>query len=305
MTKRSVLLALVCAVLLAVIACAEPMFVTVPDDVEMIRDVEYGKGGTDSLKLDIIRPKKPASTPMPAVVFVHGGGWSKGSKDNPRALATSIQLAKKGFFNASIDYRLTDIAPFPAQIEDCKCAIRWLRAHAKEYNIDPSRIGVWGGSAGGHLVALLGTSGGAKDLEGTGGWAKESSRVQAVVDLFGPSDILKLSELAALKGGGRAGGPLTLLMGGPVDEHKDLARKASPTTYIDKRDPPFLILHGDRDNLVPVSQSELLYAELKKAGVDATLHIIKGAGHGFIGADQDEANKLTIEFFEKHLGKKK
>ena len=280
---------------------AKPKLV-IPDDVEFIPDVEYGKGGSESLKLDIIRPKTTTAAPMPAVVHIHGGGWAGGSKAYPQAVAFAVELVHKGFFCTTIDYRLSGIAPFPAQIEDCKCAIRWLRAHAKEYNVDPNRIGVWGGSAGGHLVALLGTSGGAGELEGAGGWQNESSRVQAVVDLFGPSDILKFWETARKTRNESAWGPTKQFLGGPADEKKDLARQASPTTYVDKSDPPFLIIHGDADTLVPPEQSEILYNALKQAGVDATLHIIKGEKHGFSAAAVQEAGKLIIEFFEKRLG---
>ncbi len=279
---------------------AKPKIV-IPDDVEFVQDVEYGKVGSVSLKLDIIRPKTAPSSPMPAVVQIHGAGWAGGTKAFPQAVALCVELAHKGFFCTSIDYRLSGVAPFPAQIEDCKCAIRWLRAHAKQYSVDPDRIGAWGGSAGGHLVALLGTSGGAKELEGNGGWQNESSRVQAVVDLFGPSDILKFWETAKKTRNQGALGPTKQFLGGPADEKRDLAIQASPTTYVDKSDPPFLIIHGDADRLVPPEQSEILHKALKQAGVDVTLHIIKGEKHGFTPAAMREAGKLIVGFFGKHL----
>lgn len=275
----------------------------IPSDVEIIRNIEYGKGGDVSLKLDIVRPKTLPKDSMPVVVFVHGGGWQKGDKQS--AIVKLIPLARKGYFCATINYRLTDVAPFPAQIEDCKCSIRWVRAHAKEYNIDPDHIGVWGGSAGGHLVALLGTSGGVKTLEGKGGWEKYSSNVQAVADYFGPADFLAWAEEAKKSGftieqleAQHAGGAISKLLGGPFSKKLDVAKQASPTTYITKDDPPVFIGHGENDALVPLSQSQVFYDALKRKGVEATLHIVKGAGHGFRDPATDG---MVADFFDKHL----
>jgi len=274
----------------------------VPADVELIRDVEFGKGGGRPLKLDILRPKDLPKEPVPVIVFVHGGGWSMGRKEG--GIQRLVPLAEHGYFCATIEYRLNGEAVFPAQIEDCKCAIRFLRAKAEEYNIDPNRIGAWGTSAGGHLVALLGTSGGVKELEGKGGWAKCSSRVQAVCDFFGPADLLSLAEDAGKnKFRGRAEfdskrNAVAILLGGPIEENKDKAAKASPITYVSKDDPPFLICHGDQDELVPIRQSERLCEALEKVGVEANLHVIKGAAHGVRDAEVD---KLVVDFFDKHL----
>ncbi len=299
-------LAILIAILVLAPALAQGQ--QVPADVEVIRDIEYGKGGDVSLKLDIVRPKTQPKSPMPVIVFIHGGGWKQGSKET--GLGKIIPLAQKGYFTTTINYRLTDVAPFPAQIEDCKCAIRWVRAHAKEYNLDSDRIGVWGGSAGGHLVALLGTSGGVKELEGKGGCEKYSSKVQAVADYFGPADFVVWAEDVKKTFGysveqalaHRTTGSVAGLLGGPVMEKMDVAKTASPTTYIDKNDPPIFIAHGDKDPLVPLSQSQVFYDKLKKAGVEATLHIVKGQGHGFKGPETD---KLVADFFDKHLRKGK
>ncbi len=275
----------------------------IPADVELIRDVEFGKGGGRALKLDILRPKNPPEEPLPVVTFIHGGGWRGGKKGV--GILRLLPLARRGYFCATIEYRLSGEAVFPAQIEDCKCAIRWLRAHAKEYNLDPDRIGVWGSSAGGHLVALLGTSGGVKELEGKGGWEKHSTRVQAVVDFFGPTDLLNIVEDAGKNQfQGRTGfdsknNPVALLLGGPIEENKDKAAKASPITYVSKDDPPFLIVHGDRDALVPLGQSERLRDALKKVGVEAKLHVVKGAGHG-LGRVGDVGD-MIVSFFDEHL----
>ena len=292
------------ALLIALVICLPAFAQQVPADVELIRDVEYGKGGDVSLKLDIIRPKTQPKSPMPVVIFIHGGGWRNGSKEG--GVQHLLPLAQKGYFCASINYRLTGIAPFPAQIEDCKCAIRWMRGNAKKYNADPKRIGVWGTSAGGHLVALLGTSAGRKDLEGKGGWAGYSSRVQAVCDWFGPTDFLYWAEEVTNKGidiakldNEVAGGAISKLFGGPFSRKQDVARQASPITYVTKDDPPFLIMHGDQDNLVPLSQSQVFHDALQKAGVESTLKILEGAGHGF--GPKYEADKTVLEFFDKHL----
>ena len=259
-----------------------------PAGIKTIRNIEYARVQDVSLKLDLYLPgpgggEAPAASRAPVVIWIHGGGWSAGNKNScPAAL-----LVPAGFAAVSINYRLTQLAPFPAQIHDCKGAVRWGRAHAAEYGLDPDHIGIWGASAGGHLAALLGTTAGDKDLEGdVGGNLDRSSQVQAVCDWFGPSDIVKLAhaddpapaEIHPNAAINAAVGLLDRLVGGPVREHLDVARQASPAAHVSKGDPPFLIMHGDKDDLVPLSQSELLTAALHEAGVDATMHIVKGAG---------------------------
>lgn len=268
----------------------------IPRDVDVLTDVVYGTGGGRPLKLDIIRPKNLPSAPMPVLVWIHGGAWMAGNKRSGVGLLAPF--AKRGYFCAAIEYRFSQEALFPAQIEDCKCAIRYLRAHAEEYRIDPNRIGVWGASAGGHLAALLGASGDAKELEGNGGWPEQSSRVQAVCDWFGPTDFLNLVEDPVSRGLPEGPSPEDRLVGGPIAEQKEKAIQASPITYVTADDPPFLIMHGNEDRLVPVNQSERFHEALKKAGVDATLHIVEGAGHGFRGKD---ILAMVERFFDTHL----
>ncbi len=192
------------------------------------------------------------------MIWIHGGGWQNGNKGGGPALA----LLEQGFAVATINYRLSGDAIFPAQIHDCKAAVRHLRGKAKEYGIDPERFGVWGSSAGGHLVALVGTSGDVKELEGeVGEFTSVSSRVQAVCDWFGPTDFLKM--------GGRhddAGSPESKLIGGPIQDNKELVAKANPITYVSADDPAFLIQHGDKDPAVPYNQSELGEVPLGEAG---------------------------------------
>jgi acetyl esterase/lipase len=199
-----------------------------------------------------------------------------------------------------VGYRLSQHAIFPAQIEDCKAAVRWLRAHAKKYNLDPNHFAAWGESAGGHLVALLGTTGDVKSFD-VGENLGFSSRVQAVVDCFGPTDLLQM-EAHRLPNGmhhDTPDAPESKLIGGPVQENKDKAAQANPITYVTKDDPPFLIIHGDADPLVPHHQSELLEAALKQAGVPVTLYTVKGGGHG--GFKDPNVPTLIKEFITKQL----
>lgn len=265
----------------------------VPDHLVYARDVVYGKGSA-ALTLDIIHPKERGA--FPVIVFIHGGGWQSGDKAQP--MRQLLPFATNGYVCVSINYRLTGEAPFPAQIEDCKCAIRFLRAHAKVYGIDSTRIGVWGSSAGGHLVALLGTAGDVKGFEGAGGWEQQSSRVQAVADFFGPSDIYSMGDSPSALDHNAPDSPEAKLIGGAIKENKAKADAASPITYVSKDDPPFLIIHGDKDMTVPMQQSVVLEAALKKAGVDVTLIIMPGEGHGF---KSREPNEAVMRFFDRVL----
>jgi acetyl esterase/lipase len=265
-----------------------------PQGVKVLKDLPYVENGHEQNRLDLYLPVK-AEGRLPLVGWIHGGGWKGGSKENCPALS----LTTKGYAVASINYRLSQHAVFPAQIEDCKAAVRWLRANAAKYGFDPNHIGVWGGSAGGHLVALLGTTGGVKDLEGQGGNLDQSSRVQCVVDWFGPTDFAGWDPdfnkaVYAM---------ITQLLGGPARENQEKARKASPVTYVSKDSAPLLIMHGDQDKLVPLSQSEALAEALKKVGVEVTLQVIKGDGHGGPGFGSPENRKLIEDFFAKHLGR--
>ncbi len=267
-----------------------------PEGVTALRDLPYVDGGHQRNRLDLYLPEK-AEGRLPVVVWIHGGGWQGGSKEG----CPAVPLAAKGYAVASINYRLSQHAVFPAQIEDCKAAIRWLRANAVKYHLDPDHVGVWGESAGGHLVALLGTTGGVKDLEGKVGNLDQSSRVQAVVDWYGPTDFLGWDPnfnkaVYAM---------IERLIGGSPRENREKARWASSLTYVSKDSAPFLILHGDKDNVVPLGQSESLAEALKKAGVEVTLQIVKGSGHGGPAFHSPENRKLIEEFFARRLGGEK
>jgi acetyl esterase/lipase len=232
-------------------------------------------------------------------VWVHGGGWRNGSKDS--GIVRLLPFARRGYVCASIDYRLSGEAIFPAQIEDCKCALRYLRAHAAELRLDPERIGAWGSSAGGHLVALLGTTGAgnAPDLEGSGGWAEHSSRVQAVCDWYGPTDFLQISRFPTTIDREAPNAPEAQLIGGLVQEHPDRVARANPITYVTGHEPPFLIVHGDQDAIVPHNQSVLLYDAL--GSTDVTFHTLVGAGHGGPQFDHPATLQIVAEFFDRHL----
>ena len=233
-------------------------------DATIHRDLVYKTVNGAVLTLDLYCPEK-FSGALPVIIYIHGGGWRRGRKEKCPAVA----LVQDGFAVASIDYRLSGTAPFPAQIEDCKAAVRWLRANASTYHLDPDRVGVWGHSAGGHLAALLGTSGGVPELEGTGDNMQYSSQVQAVCDSAGPADLLAMTNLGPKRTFAIEG-----LLGGPLEKDKAKAIAASPIHYVSKDDPPFLIVHGEGDRVVPVEQSQRLYEELRKAGVNATLKIL-------------------------------
>jgi acetyl esterase/lipase len=278
---------------------AQPRAPKVPDNVVYERDVQYGAAGERPLKLDVLRPRAESKDACPVIVWIHGGGWSGGDKSS--GLGLLLPFAQSGNYVCfSVGYRLSGEARWPAQIHDCKAAIRWIKSNGQKYNIDPNRIGVWGGSAGGHLVALLGTSGGVKDLEGQNGSPDQSSRIACVVDFCGPSDFPNF-----FKGTTRnkvADSAIRGLLGGTEEEKKTEAVAASPVTYVSKDDPPFLIVHGNEDLIVPFAQAETLYNALKKAGADATRIKIDGGGHGIGGP---EVARRVNRFFEKHLlGKK-
>ena len=260
-----------------------------------LHDLAYVRDGDANQRLDLITPGA-GTAPAPLIVWIHGGGWEGGSYHQNPARA----MVGRGYAVASIGYRLSAQAKYPAQIEDCKAAIRWLRAHAVEYGIDPDRIGVWGASAGGHLAALLGTTAKEKRFD-VGDNLDRSSAVTCVIDSFGPSDFLHWGDPPWPASYDTSNTALARLLGGKIAEHEELARLASPVTFVDKDSVPFLIMHGDRDPIVPVQQSVVLDAALRKAGVESTLVIIPGGGHGGGGFDDPKYLRQMAEFMERHL----
>lgn len=266
-------------------------------------DIPYVPNGDSAQTLDLYYPEKLAEKPEPLLVWIHGGGWTGGSK----MPVPYLNQLTRGYLVASIEYRFSQKAIFPAQIQDCQAAIRWLRAHAQKYNIDRDRIGVGGASAGGHLVALLGTSGGKKVFSPIGGNEDESDRVQAVCDIFGPADFWTVVKQAAEDKTVKnifkwnEDDPYSKLIGAKLGQDKEKCEVVSPVHYMSKDNPPFLILHGDHDALVPYAQSVELAELLTRAGVKVTLQRFPGAGHGGPAFGLPAVAQLTNAFFDKYL----
>ena len=266
----------------------------VPEGVTVYHDVAYVTDGHERQKLDLYVPDTGENLPL--IIWVHGGAWRGGDKTH----YVRMEYLKAGYAGASINYRLSQHAVFPAQIEDVKAAVRWLRANAETYRLDPNRFAAWGSSAGGHLVAMLGTTGDIEEFE-VGENLKVSSRIQAVVDYFGPTDFLQMDAQSLPDGlvHDASDSPESQLVGGPIQEHKDRVARANPITYVSKDDSPFLIIHGDKDKLVPYQQSVLLKDALEEAGVPVTFYRVEGGGHGWFR--DPKVPELTKAFLEKHL----
>ena len=266
---------------------------TLPAGVKMLRDLQYGQGSGRPMLLDLYLPERSEKR-IPLIIWVHGGAWMSGSKDGK---SPALQFTSEGYAVAHVGYRLSGEAIFPAQINDCKAAVRWLRANADKYQLDPNKFIAWGASAGGHLAALLGTTGGVRELEGKVNDLKESSRVQGVIDWFGPTDLLRMNETESDRRHDAPDSAESKLIGGPILKHTGRAGKASPTSYVSKEAPPFLIMHGDHDLEVPIRQSEILADALKKVGVEVTFVPMKGAGHGFGGPEAIELVRHFLNHF--------
>ena len=265
------------------------------DEPRIQKDIEFANVDGHSLKLDLYQPAKGDSQ---LVVWIHGGGWRSGSKAN----CPVSWLTDHGYAVASISYRLTDKATFPAQIHDCKAAVRWLRANAEEFGYSTDRVAVAGSSAGGHLAALVGTSGDVKDLEGTvGGNLDQPSRVDAVVDFYGATDFVLRSKTQPSRAN-KEGSVVYLLLGGGADQKVELAKAASAAFHVTPDDPPFLVFHGDKDNKVLLDQSERIVDIYQKAGLPITLHVLEGSGHGGEEFYQGDRRKLIVEFLKQHFG---
>ncbi len=263
--------------------------------------VTYCTVGRVALTMNVWLPQG-GTTPHPLAVMVHGGGWEHGDAGPSNRLSlVESGLVGKGFVVASVNYRLAPQYVWPAQIEDVKCAIRYLRASAATYGIDPTRIGVWGGSAGGHLVAMLGTAGPSAGYD-VGQYLDQSSAVQAVVDEWGPAD------LTAPGWDPYASQVITQVFGVSPGQPSSVLRAASPVSYVTASDPPFLIIQGVADTTVPASQSQEFAATLQSAGVPETLVMVQNAGHGLKPAggvptpSLSQVNQMIIDFFAKHLG---
>ncbi len=265
--------------------------------MKITEDVTYATANGVKLKLDVYQPRTKDPRLRRIAVHIHGGAWKGGDKESARAFMR--ELIRAGYIGFAVNYRLSGEAKFPAQIHDCKAAIRWIRENAKDYNGEPDCIAVFGTSAGGHLAALLGTSGGVEELEGGVGETGVSSDVQAVCDWFGPSNLATVH--ANLP---NERNPVVDLLGAPVGEARELALLASPITHVDSGDPPFLIIHGTDDPTVPAEQSRVFYEALKKAGVTVKYIEVPGGKHGgFHDTDPSQRELVSemIGFFDEHL----
>lgn len=263
-----------------------------PDDVRVQAEVAYlAEGQTEKADLYFPKTMEPGKQ-YPAVVMIHGGGWTGGSKHAARELNICGNLARSGYIAMSIDYTLAQNGKptWPQNLHDCQTAVRWLRKQAAELQVDPDHIGVIGGSAGGHLAAMVALVNADDHLDAPGPYAEFSCRVNCGVDLYGPNDLLEYKDLS--------------MLGKTRDAAPELYRQASPVTYARKASPPMLILHGTADKTVPVSQSERLAAALKQAGASVELRLIPEAPHTFhLEPKQQDLRPVVLGFFDRHLKK--
>jgi acetyl esterase/lipase len=298
MTRRALLI--VCLALLPAIASAAYPPTPGTGTFTVMEGIEYANAGGKRLLLDLRVPDSPG--PHPVILYLHSGAWITGDRTGGAA----IRQASRGYAVASIDYRLAPQSTWPAQIEDCKAAVRWLRANAERFNLDPERIGVFGASAGGHLAAMLGTTSDRPEFEGLYlGNPQFSSKVKVVVDMYGPTDLLKIEEQKLPCGlplnGNDPRLPPSLLMGCPIQECKEKTATSNPINYITPDDPPFLILHGLLDCLVPWKQSQILQEALEHGGVPSTFILLPRGEHGGSAFDEQEIKQTISDFLDEHL----
>lgn len=268
-----------------------------PANVRIYADLPYVSTATARQKLDLYLPIPVPGNPMPLIVYLHGGGWLKGSKADGRSFA--FRMVAKGYAVACVNYRLSSDELFPAQLEDCKAAIRWLRGVAPRYRLDRDHVGVVGVSAGGYLAVLVGATR-STQLFDLGENLEHSSSVLAVVDFFGPVDLVQLHEHSVAAQTPQAD-EISRLLGGDPHIQKLQARKSNPAGYLEGNAPAFLLVHGTNDTLVPPAQSRLLYDALARQKIPVHLHLIKGAGHTGPAFVAPEINTLVEDFFSRIL----
>ncbi len=266
--------------------------VETPPSVEERKDIEYGRAGDHALLVDVYSPKG-LNKPAPGLIFIHGGGWSGGHRSDYKYY--TVAFAQRGYVAATISYRFAPEFPFPAAVEDAKCAVRWMRAKAAELHVDPDRIAVIGGSAGGHLSMMVGYTADQKKLEGHGGHEGVSSEVRAVVDLYGPTDFDTPL--------GRESGTVRRFIGKSFTEDPELYRAASPIRYLNAKSPPTFVLHGTIDEVVPVEQSDMLVEKLKELGVPHWYDRLDGWPHTMDIAKpvNERTQTLLVRFLETYL----
>ena len=273
-----------------------PKAPVVPDDVAFEAGIEYAKPDGQSLQLNMARPKT-GDGPFPAIICIHGGGFRAGNRESYNSLA--IKLAQNGYVAVTVTYRLAPKHQFPAAVHDTKAAVRWVRANAAKYKIDPERIGTTGGSAGGHLAQFLAVTGDVPEFEGTGGHPGQSSKVACVVNVYGPSDFTKSYGKSV-----DAHEVLPLWLGGNLETARPMHIRSSPLYWVTPNAAPTLCIHGTEDKYVAHEQAVWMIDKLKAANVPAELLTLDGAGHGFKGKDAETAEKALIAYFDGRLKKK-
>lgn len=264
-----------------------------PDSLIWEEGIVYSTPNGEALALNMARPK-PDSGLRPAILCIHGGGFRAGKRESYDNQCK--KLASKGFVAVTITYRLAPKHQFPAAVHDCKAAVRWLRANAAKYNIDPTKIGVTGGSAGGHLAQFLGVTANVPEFEGTGGNPGQPSHVNCVVNVYGPSDFTKSYGKSV-----DAHEVLPLWFGGNLETHRQRHIVGSPLFWVTPDAAPTLCIHGTEDKYVAHEQAVWIVDKLKAAGVEAELLTMEGAGHGFKGVDAEKADKATLDYFQNRL----
>jgi len=263
---------------------------------EVLRDLEYANVDGLSLALDLYKPEKQVG---PLIVYIHGGAWRSGSKKEMPLQA----LVESGSPVASVDYRLSTSARFPAQVHDIKAAIRYLRANAQKLGIDTKQIVVAGSSAGGHLAALVGVTNGNRELEGeVGAFRDQSSAVQGIISFFGGSDLNTILKQSTPHGLSVREPALDLLLGAQPDKVPELARLASPVFHVDKDDPPLLLFHGDQDPQMPINQAHELEGAYEKVGAKVRFKVLHGAGHGGAVFYEPEQMATIRQFIKENFG---
>ena len=283
----------VCLAAMSQLLSAAPQ---VPDSVIWEEGIEYSNPDDQHLQLNLARPKS-GTGPFPAIICIHGGGFRAGKRDGYDNLC--VRLAERGYVAATITYRLAPKYQFPAAVHDTKAAVRWIRANAKKYQIDPNRIGVTGGSAGGHLAQFLGVTANVPQFEGTGGHPNESSAVTCVVNVYGPSDFTQSYGKSV-----DAHEVLPLWFGGNLESKRALHIQGSPLYWVTPNSAPTLCIHGTEDKYVAHEQAVWLVDKLKASAVEAELVTLEGAGHGFKGADAEKADRALFEYFDRKLKQK-
>ncbi|MCB1242594.1 MAG: alpha/beta hydrolase fold domain-containing protein [Verrucomicrobiales bacterium] len=264
----------------------------VPENVTFLRDIEFANPDNQHLQVNLARPKEESGL-HPAVVCIHGGGFRAGKREGYDKLL--VTLAQHGYVAITVTYRLAPAYQFPAAVHDCKAAVRWLRANAGPYGVDPTRIGVMGGSAGGHLAQFLGVTAGVPQFEGEGN-LDQSSAVSCVVNFFGPSDFTKSYDKSV-----DAKEVLPLFFGGDLSTKRREHIIGSPLYWVTPNAAPTLCLHGTADEYVAFEQATWIVERLKAATVEAELVGFEGAGHGLRGVPSEKTDALMIDFFDKHL----